>query len=58
MKHLEEHQWTIEDRKFICTKCGYLPNDEEEKFLCSCFWSCHSADIHVPKKLLENHNLT
>lgn len=44
---LKEHQWTIKDSKFICERCGYIPDEEESRFLSSCHWSSFSADIHV-----------
>jgi len=54
MDKLKEHQWTIEDTKFICKVCGYSPNEEESKFLSSCYWSSFSADIHVTDKSIWN----
>jgi predicted Zn-ribbon and HTH transcriptional regulator len=31
MGEIKEHQWTIANKQFICTKCGYVANDEEIK---------------------------
>lgn len=57
---IKEHNWTIFDREFVCTECGYKANDEEGKYLASCYWSTYSADIHhsdlVPE-ILNPHNL-
>ena len=53
MNKLEEHEWTIENKKFICKRCGFTPNEEESKFLSSCHWSSYSADIHISDKIIS-----
>lgn len=52
MGEIKEHQWTIANKQFICTKCGYVANDEESKFLSSCYWSNFSADIHISDEII------
>ena len=51
LKHkINEHQWTIDDNKFVCADCGYTANEEESKYLATCHWSnCYFVDIHSGK---------